>query len=445
MHCLQTWKPLGGNCAVSIKERIQRAWRPQDDESGGQPDQDQAPQDARPQDDAPQQPGDGRESEQGQPQQGGGNNPMGGGRGKRPGKPTMRDARKASQAKQKEQDRREQFEQEMADYHDMSLEEYRASRNPSRKKTIRDFWERMEHIEEARTEHEEVQYYNPETDEWEEETIEAANNPVETAEKVMQRMRQLAKEGKKAGYYSHQQGNFNDEDARPASKSEMEESDLYKASTKLNSKREKRTFDPATGESIRKLNASFAVLASKIAEDAVSWPTIGDDEWDVPAIMRRKYDKRPLSHCKQSREKSRLVLVLDTSPSCRKYAEFFQAIAQAGLAFGDVEIYDAPNGYVTHKLIPGEGWLVVSHEGAIDWRLQNRHVIFFGDWDGASNVIHNSQKSKMYWFDCDARHDDDFKENMWSGQWGFTYSHFKGKKYACYDVQDFIRLVKKIK
>lgn len=493
---MQTWKPHGVNSMDNpTKERINREWRPKDDGGGGggnQP-QPQQPQDCEGEQESQQSGGEQPSDQQGDPQQGGGGSgqndggqkpqeapsnggqpqaqqgqggqpsqqqgsPSGGG-GNQAGfnpasgaaqqgarrAPTREEMKEARKKRQEEQKKKQDKMKSLAEAEGKSVKEVQSQVSSSRKPKT-DWWEVFKRRKEFREHNKGVIDYETKDHDYTRAEIEYGDNPTENAEKYLQKLRELNERDDvnytEAGW-SGQEGNPAGEDQR-ASEKDLERSSLAQ-NMKNNHDRADAVFDPATGESIRKLNNSFSVLASKIAEDAVSWPTIGDDEWDVHALMKRKYDKRPLTHCKQSREKSRLVLVLDTSGSCRKYSEFFQAIAQAALAFGDVEIYEAPNGYITHKLIPDEGWLRVSAEGAIDWGLQSRHVVFFGDWDGAARVIHNSQSNKMYWFDCELRRDADHWLNQWVGEFGYTYTHFKGKRYNCYNVQDFMRLVKKIK
>jgi hypothetical protein len=178
----------------------------------------------------------------------------------------------------------------------------------------------------------------------------------------------------------------------------------------------------------RRLANTFATVLAKIADDLSGWPIPGDDEWDIQALMERRISRRPLAHCRQSREWQCAVLVLDTSGSCREQADFFAGIAEAARAAGDVEIYSAPNADL---------------EGSYgqSWPFTGRTIIFFGDFDGGNNVVEAAKKNKVYWFSCENRYAD-----MDGHDWcSHTLADFRGKYYRCEAETDFLHLAKKIR
>lgn len=156
----------------------------------------------------------------------------------------------------------------------------------------------------------------------------------------------------------------------------------------------------------RRLMNAFALIIGKVSEDLVGFPIEGDDEWDLKALSERRISKRKLTHCLQSREKDRVVLLLDSSGSCSDYAKFYKQISSLAANYGDIEMYDAPNGFIEkkwntrtekfeHKPIQ-EG-----KDGDYDYRwgkLRGRTVIFFGDWDGWDHIFTNSYRCKIFWF-----------------------------------------------
>ena len=87
-------------------------------------------------------------------------------------------------------------------------------------------------------------------------------------------------------------------------------------------------------------------MFSKIAEERMGDKIQGSDKWDIEKIMFRRISKKVITDCKYSREKKRLVLMLDSSPSCSRMAKTYSKIATESANFDDIEIYDAPNGYV---------------------------------------------------------------------------------------------------
>lgn len=464
----------------NLANRIKRFWRPKDDESGGGGEQESPKSPPQPeQEGKPSQEGQGGEGGQGnsgkagQPAKPAGSNPaVPSAKAPTSSTPVSLDqVKEAQQKQQKEQESEERLMERAKNLlkrnHEDELEDISKELNPSRrdkKQTDGEAIERKKQLEEYWQENRHGAWglapnYDHKTGELDvfvrdkddrvisrkKIQLPKAKTPEQRVKNYLKALKQAEKIQQKAcpgsAHNSLQERDFTPEELQD--ENHLERS-LIK--TTLNPNPVESVFDPATGESISKLNAAFSILAGKIAEDAVSWPIIGDDEWDIDAIMRRKYDKRPLSHCKQSRERSRLVLVLDTSPSCSRQAAFFSSIAQAALSFGDVEIYDAPNGRVEAKLYPKIGWKKVDID-TVDWGLANRHIVFFGDWDGADRIIYNSRNNKLYWFDCCIHHGvskkerDEFVDN----NFGFQYSDFKGKRYTCFNMKMFMRLVKKIK
>lgn len=182
--------------------------------------------------------------------------------------------------------------------------------------------------------------------------------------------------------------------------------------TSQNNKNAISTFKLTTEEKDRRLANAFARIISKVAEDLVGFPIEGDEEWDMNAIMKRKLDKRTLPHCKQSRERERVILVLDTSGSCFNMAEFYAKIAEMAVYYGDVEMYEGPNANLAREknMITGDwdqlyrgatsnSYMIT--KGNYRWKdFTGRTIIFFGDWDGIRKINEIAQRNKIYYFDC---------------------------------------------
>ena len=190
----------------------------------------------------------------------------------------------------------------------------------------------------------------------------------------------------------------------------------------------------------RRLANALSVVVGKVAEDKSGEPTIGDDEWNIDELLYRTITRRNINSCKQSRERERVVLILDTSPSCSEEASFYMDIAKSAVHLNDLEMYDAPNArivkeYDMHKnkfvSIPSEVGAVMSK-----WQLfKNRTIIFFGDYDGTNIVSDASKCNSVYWLNPDLeRYRSMHADKV-----------FKGKLFACTSEKDFMRLVRKIK
>jgi hypothetical protein len=190
----------------------------------------------------------------------------------------------------------------------------------------------------------------------------------------------------------------------------------------------------------RRLQSVFATVVSKIAEDLTGYDTDGDELWDIEALMKRRFTHRPLQSCRKSLEKERVVLALDFSGSCWDYSSFFQSLAKVAEKFGDVEVFDASNGFD----VSGEEANQCLTDGkAYSFSyFKNRTVIFFGDFDGGASLVQLSQIAKVYWFSCEERYDD-MDEHSWCE--GYKLSDFRGKYFPCFNERDFLFLAKKIR
>ncbi len=187
----------------------------------------------------------------------------------------------------------------------------------------------------------------------------------------------------------------------------------------------------------RRIMTTFSLLMSKIAEDLTGWPVPGDDEWSAPDLMARYLDRRPLTHCRRSREKERVVVIIDTSGSCLHQARFFSAIATAAVAAGDVELYEAPNAGIRARK-SRQGWKPVAERS---WHFSQRTLIFFGDFDGGDTVIRASRRNKLYWFCSETRYPD-IRVHPWCS---LTLESFRGRFFRCTTEEDFIPLLRKIR
>ncbi|MDH4247590.1 MAG: hypothetical protein OEW39_07225 [Deltaproteobacteria bacterium] len=177
---------------------------------------------------------------------------------------------------------------------------------------------------------------------------------------------------------------------------------------------EKRTrgiFNPALaprafslqGRYLRALATRFARMISKVAEDSADLPQPGDEEWDVTELSRRRLTGRHIHQCRMVRERRKVALVLDTSPSCAHQARLFSAIARIAEELGDCEIFDAPN-FSLNARKGGAEWEILP-EAVRAWHFKGRVVIAFGDFDGIESICAASRVhgNKLYWFSCEER------------------------------------------
>ena len=188
----------------------------------------------------------------------------------------------------------------------------------------------------------------------------------------------------------------------------------------------------------RRLSNMLATMVGKIAEDRAGEPIIGNDEWSVPEILNRVMTRVNINSCKQTREREKIVIILDTSPSCSKQASFFIDIAKASANLNDLEMYDAPNAFIVKRYDKSLKKFIdigVEHASTLmQWgTFRNRTIIFFGDYDGNRILAKSSKYNNIYWFNPEyyrnSRHDR-----------GYTGHH-----YLCRNEDDLIKLIKKMR
>jgi hypothetical protein len=188
----------------------------------------------------------------------------------------------------------------------------------------------------------------------------------------------------------------------------------------------------------RRLAQHFAVMVSKVAEDLSGWPLPGDDEWCIPALMERRMTRAPLSHCRQSRERESVVVILDTSGSCLPQARFYNRLADAAVRVGDVELYAAPNAGLRARRT-ARGWQGLADQA---WPFSRRTIIFFGDFDGGDAVVEASWSNRIYWLCSEGGRYPSMTQHPWCTH---PMSHFRGTYHDCNAEDDFLRLWRKIR
>lgn len=155
----------------------------------------------------------------------------------------------------------------------------------------------------------------------------------------------------------------------------------------------------------RRLATTFGLIVAKAAEDLSGAPKPGDDFWDFDQLMARRITHKELAKCKMTRERERIILLLDTSPSCARMAKFYQKLAQIAMLRDDIEVYNAPNGCIENQYLPGgkevkprqllEQHAVYLRINEMGWR--RRTIMYFSDFDGTDQNIETSKYNRFYW------------------------------------------------
>ena len=146
----------------------------------------------------------------------------------------------------------------------------------------------------------------------------------------------------------------------------------------------------------KRYGTAFANLIAKLAEDNSGNDIDGDEFWDEQLLAERTVTRHSINKCKKDKTKERIVLMLDTSPSCRQVANFYGLMANIAEGYDDIEVYDVPNGRIVHKysrrykrFVPA--WnLEDIINGAHEWKyMKNRTVLIFSDSDCTNTVEKN--------------------------------------------------------
>lgn len=233
----------------------------------------------------------------------------------------------------------------------------------------------------------------------------------------------------------------------------------------------------------RRLSNLMDTLIGKLAQDMTGFPVEGDDEWDMHALMRRHIDKKPLSHCRQSREKERIIVYLDCSGSCGVLSSFYSEIAETCIKRGDVFLIRGGNSHIVSYFNPWlnneDPWQPIppsmkryrkmpmsaasrrmllafgidgddldyfyEHNSQRFWStfFRNRTIIYFGDSDGFYHTMEASVHNKLYMMFQNASYPGHpITQDPWRHASEIGAS---AKIYTVNKEKDIIKVIKKIK
>lgn len=193
------------------------------------------------------------------------------------------------------------------------------------------------------------------------------------------------------------------------------------------------------GRYVRALAGRFARMVSKVAEDSADLPVEGDDEWDFAELITRRFTGRMVSQCRMTREKRKVVIVLDTSPSCESQARLFAAVARIAEDMGDCELYDAPN-FTLNAKKENQQWVRLPPSQTA-WDFKGRVVLAFGDFDGLQIICEASKQkhTKIYWF-CSEERKSALELNR-----NYFVTHFQGHYFPAPEMHALMKAMAKVR
>ena len=193
------------------------------------------------------------------------------------------------------------------------------------------------------------------------------------------------------------------------------------------------------GHYLRNLATRFARMITKVAEDSADLPSQGDEEWDMPELLKRRFTGRLIHQCRMTREKRKVAIVLDTSPSCEHQARLFASVASIAEELGDFDLYDAPNFAIVARK-SGDSWeqLASTQEA---WAFKGRVVPAFGDFDGIERICEASaiRGNRIYWFCCEERPD------VLEQQRETFVRRYKGKYFPATSLQQLLKAIARVR
>ena len=201
----------------------------------------------------------------------------------------------------------------------------------------------------------------------------------------------------------------------------------------------------------RRLAVELSRVISKLAEDHVGATTEGDDFWDCDRLVRRQFNKESIYNCRNSREKQNIVIMLDSSPSCKEESQFYSDIATQICRFGDVELYNAPNGRLVKIYSNKEKRFVpfLTMEDVIKdmhklSAFKNRVIIFFGDCDGFRIMAEASVNNIVYYFNSSHIDDIDYYISQYGDRFNGKRNNFNVMP-DIINIKSFMEACKKLK
>ena len=221
-----------------------------------------------------------------------------------------------------------------------------------------------------------------------------------------------------------------------------------------NDKRTESVFAVAKESKDKRLANTLAIMVSKLAEERSGDVIVGEDEWDLQELMMRSITKRNIYSCMQSRERENIVLVLDSSPSCQSTSELYAKIAMLSVKIGCLDIYLAPNAYVTHKMnnksykyepifnLDKDESFIVCGLDELHKFFKNRVILYFGDWDGEDIISKASKTNEIHWFNKEYTYRTSYRFINCIEEQGLIFS---GTAYGCRTREDLISITKTIR
>lgn len=229
---------------------------------------------------------------------------------------------------------------------------------------------------------------------------------------------------------------------------EPKEGDIYvEKAQQGNFDRAPSTFSDDLPVSDRKLMRAFSIAVDKIAETYAGEKIQGIEYWDVQQIMMRRFTGRIVTDCKHDRNRENMVLLLDDSGSCSSMSDMYKTIAKGAIARGDVDVYYAPNGDITARVVGIENGKIekIRDRHGYKWPFDQRVCMYFTDSDSVQVSADNAHRFRKLMI---LSHTS-YSNYHYMGGWGKRHlDRLKPRDnvdlFVAKTKQDLVRIVKKL-
>ena len=161
---------------------------------------------------------------------------------------------------------------------------------------------------------------------------------------------------------------------------------------------------------------------------------------NIKKLIFRQFERKPLSSYYEYRERSEIILVLDTSGSMTWIKEALNTFFSVALKRKDIQVFIAPNGIIETTYDPKtKKFQEIEHENAMRTIIQSRlPVLYIGDFDGANTPVELSWHNKVFWVCTETRYKY-FSEHDWVD---YNEEQFKGFFGRAWNEKEIVLVLK---
>jgi len=161
---------------------------------------------------------------------------------------------------------------------------------------------------------------------------------------------------------------------------------------------------------------------------------------NVKKLMFRQYERKQLSSYYEYRERTEIILILDTSGSMTWIQDDLNVFFSVALKRKDVQIFIAPNGVIEEKYNEKtKNFQEIEHEKAMQSIIESGlPVIYIGDYDGANTPVELSHANRVFWVCTETRYKR-FAQHDWVN---YSEEDFRGFFGRAWNITEIVQVLK---